>query len=172
MWWGQIHLKILMFSRSMWRTAIRAASSRPSGFAMTWVQSQSNTPRGGSLSTASSLLWVAVRMYLSLSFEWFIYQLYVCLSSDLRHHRRDVHSGRHHRLLHIHSLWSLEENPDWENVMSSHVFYLSQPNFCSHPPMTHTSHNWNPPSWFLIQIQTAVHLPTIRSRTGILFPFC
>lgn len=45
-----------------------------------------------------------------------------CPSSDLCHHRRDVHRGRYHRLLHIHSLWGLEENPDRQNVMSSVLF--------------------------------------------------
>lgn len=109
----------------MWHIAIRDASSRRYGFAMTWVQSQWNTQRGGSHSTASSLPWVALSVYsflfLSVSLPNDIYILTLS-RSDLRYHRRDVHGGRHHWLLHIHGLWSLEENPDWENVMSTHNY--------------------------------------------------
>lgn len=39
------------------------------------------------------------------------------ISPDLCDRRRDVHSGGHHRLLHIHCLGGLEEDPDREDVM-------------------------------------------------------
>lgn len=50
-------------------------------------------------------------------------------SVDLRHRRRDVHGGGHHRLLHIHRFRGLEEDPDRKTVLrtaplpSSHLIY-------------------------------------------------
>lgn len=57
---------ILLFTRSMWLTAIQDVSSQLSGFAMTSVQSQWSTLRGDSRSTASLLLWVSLPFFLSL----------------------------------------------------------------------------------------------------------
>lgn len=111
-----------------------------------------------------------VPLSLSLSLELFIYRL--CLSSDLRYHRRDVHSGRHHRLLHIHSLWSLEENPDRENVMSCAHIHQSRLLFKPAKLLLTLATTGRLLSSFLIQIQTAFHLQTIQSTTVISFWVC
>lgn len=37
--------------------------------------------------------------------------------ADLCHRRRDVHRRRDHRLVYIYCLRSLEEDPDWKDVM-------------------------------------------------------
>lgn len=63
---------------------------------------------------------------------------------DLRHHWRDVHSGRDHRLLHIHSLWGLEKDTAWQDVVSlpstgGRLQVYTQPLFISMGPVQSTA---------------------------------
>lgn len=78
------------------------------------------------------------------NFKWRGWQSDLFSSVDLCHRWWDIHSRRNHRLLYIHRVRGMEEDPDRENVMrtaprpSSHLIYkckvaslLAKSNPCS-----------------------------------------
>lgn len=126
-----------LFSRSMWRTAIRDALSRRYGFAMTWVQSQWNTQRGDNRSTALSLLWVALyvssSLSLSLSLPNDIYLLCLCQICAIIGGTFTVAGIIDSCIFTASEAWKKIQigKMSWVLKSTYHTFYLCQPNLCT-----------------------------------------